>query len=295
MQTKAVLDVSMVVANFNNGLYLEDFFQSILCSTSLPREIIFVDDGSTDDSLMIARRASDAVKNLKIIALSKNSGFANALNVGIASCAATFIMRMDPDDILLPTRIERQYDYITRNNLDVVGSNALIFQGSTGAPVGSTNFPSEHADIAKTIIRGEHGVLHPTVLGRASFFKSVPYTQENVPAEDYDIFARFLLHGAKFGNVAEPLIRYRIHNGSASSRLRYSTIAKTYRLRDSIFGGYTPRWKVVTYFWFIKSYRNYLGSRSLVSKSLWAALSSLCYPQKLARKVAASAAHRLGR
>jgi glycosyltransferase involved in cell wall biosynthesis len=99
-----------------------------------------------------ARRASDAVKNLKIIALSKNSGFANALNVGIASCAATFIMRMDPDDILLPTRIERQYDYITRNNLDVVGSNALIFQGSTGAPVGSTNFPSEHADIAKTII-----------------------------------------------------------------------------------------------------------------------------------------------
>jgi glycosyltransferase involved in cell wall biosynthesis len=53
MQTKAVLDVSMVVANFNNGLYLEDFFQSILCSTSLPREIIFVDDGSTDDSLML--------------------------------------------------------------------------------------------------------------------------------------------------------------------------------------------------------------------------------------------------
>jgi glycosyltransferase involved in cell wall biosynthesis len=261
MHTKATLDVSMVVANFNNGRYLEDFFHSILGSTSLPREIIFVDD---------------------------------ALNVGVATCSGTFIMRMDPDDILLPTRIERQFDYITKSGLDVVGSNAVIFHGSTGAPVGSTNFPLEHEDIARTILKGEHGVLHPTVLGRASFFKRVPYIQENVPAEDYDIFARFLKCGAKFGNVTDPLIRYRIHDESASSRLRFSTIAKTYRLRDSIFGGYTPHWRVVTYYWFIKSYRNYLGSRSPLSRSAWAALSSLCYPQKLARKIATWAAYRQG-
>jgi glycosyltransferase involved in cell wall biosynthesis len=295
MQTRATLDVSMVVANFNNGRYLEDFFHSILKSTSQPREVIFVDDGSTDNSLIIAQQASDALDNVKIIALSKNVGFANALNIGIASCSSTYIMRMDPDDVLLPERIERQYEYITRNALDVVGSNAVIFHDSTNLPIGKTNFPARHADIETTILRGEHGVLHPTVLGRASFFKNVPYIQENVPAEDYDIFARFLKAGARFGNVAEPLIRYRIHDNSSSSRLRYATIARTFRLRDTIFGGYTTRWKIVSYYCFIKSYRNYLGSQSAVSKMLWGALSSLCYPQKLVRKIATRTVYRPGR
>jgi len=295
MYTKPTVDVSMVVANFNNGRYLDEFFRSILCSTALPREIIFVDDGSTDDSLVIARRAAEDVKCMKIIALPKNVGFANALNAGIASSVASYIMRMDPDDILLPTRIERQYDYITRHELDVVGGNALIFHSSTGASIGSTNFPSDHSDIEKTIIKGENGVLHATVMGRAAFFKSEPYIQENVPAEDYDIFARFLTRGARFGNFTEPLIRYRIHDTSASARLRYSTILRTYQLRDSIFGGHTPRWKVRTYYWFIKCYRNYLDSRSTVSKYVWAGLSSVCYPQKLARKIARRVAYRPGR
>ncbi len=292
MTTKAVVDISLVVANYNNGRYLEAFFQSIQDSTVSPHEIVFVDDGSTDDSLIIAHRAAATLANLKIIALAENVGFANALNAGIARCSATFIMRIDPDDILLPERMERQYEYIITHGLDVVGSNAVIFHDSTHASIGKTNFPIRHADIEKTILKGEHGVLHPTVLGRASLFKSVSYIQENVPAEDYDIFARFLRAGARFGNVPEPLIRYRIHDQSASSRLRYSTIATTYRLRDSIFGGSTPRWKVVTYYCHIKSYRNYLGSRSPVSKSLWGALSSLCYPQKLVRKIATRTAFR---
>jgi glycosyltransferase involved in cell wall biosynthesis len=294
MDAKTVLDVSMVVANFNNGRYLDEFFRSILSSTALPREIIFVDDGSTDDSLIIARRASQNVRNMKIIALPENVGFANALNAGIAISAAAYIMRMDPDDILLPTRIERQYDYITRHDLDVVGGNALIFHNSTGSAIGSTNFPSDHSDIEKTIIKGENGVLHATVMGRARFFRSEPYIQENVPAEDYDIFARFLKRGARFGNFTEPLIRYRIHDTSASARLRYSTVLRTYQLRDSIFGGRTPRWKMRSYYWFIKCYRNYLDSRSIVSKYAWAGLSSLCYPQKLARKIARQVAYRSG-
>lgn len=295
MQTSNMVDVSLVVANFNNGRYLEDFFSSILASTRLPREIIFVDDGSRDDSLNIARRATDVLPNMKIIALPTNVGFANALNVGIANASATFVMRMDPDDVLHPERIERQYEYITRNNLDVVGSNAIMFHDSTNVIICKTNFPATHVDIEKTILKGENGVLHATVLGRTSFFKSLPYIQENVPAEDYDIFARFLKIGARFGNVGEPLIRYRIHEKSASSGLRFSTIAKTYELRDTIFGVYTPRWKVVTYYWFIKSYRNYLGSRSVVSKCLWAGVSSICYPKKLMRKIATTFVYRPGR
>lgn len=295
MEKQATLDVSIVAANYNNGRYLNEFFDSIVRSGALPKEIIFVDDGSTDDSLQIARQATDYVENLKIIALPRNVGFANALNAGISHCSGLFILRIDPDDVLLPTRIQHQYDHMIQNGLDVVGGNALIFNSMTGAAMGTTNFPTEHEEIVKTIRKGEHGVLHPTVLARASFFRAAPYIQENVPAEDYDIFARFVLLGARFGNLSEPAIRYRVHPGSASSRLRYSLVKRTYELRDDLFGLRTPRWRVLTYYWYIKSYRKYLDSRSLISKYTWGALSSACYPQKLARRVARYAAHRLGR
>ncbi len=285
MSDKKTVDVSLVVANFNNGRYLDDFVRSIRDSTVSPREIIFVDDGSTDDSLAIMKRLSGALRNLKIVPLEKNVGFGNALNAGIARSEGKYIMRIDPDDMLEPTRLQRQYEFICMKELDVVGSNAELFHGETGKTLGVTNFPLGHDTIAKVIRKGEHGVLHSTVMARAALFRNIPYVQEHVPAEDYDIFARFLVFGARFGNLPDVLIRCRVHQNSASNQLPFSTIAKTYRLRDEIFGTRTPKLKVALYYGFIKSYRKYLFSRSVVSKWTWAALCVAFYPTKLLRRL----------
>lgn len=284
MNGKFVVDVSIVAANYNNGPYLDDFFSAIQRSTAEVAELIFVDDGSTDNSLEIARRYRGKIPNLVLIELGRNRGFGNALNAGIEAATSGYIMRIDPDDIPMDNRIERQFNYIKSHNLDVVGSNARIFHSITRKIIGNTNFPITHEQISKAIKKGEHGVLHPTVLAKASFFKSNEYIQENVPAEDYDIFARFLQAGAKFGNIRDELLMYRVHQKSASNVLPYSTIKKTYELRDRIFGTDTSLIKVVLYYVHIKAYREYLFSVNRLKKYVWAAVCVCTRPEKFLRR-----------
>ena len=80
---KKNIGVSVLCANYNNAPYLNDFFESLLSSTVLPDEIIFIDDCSTDDSVVIVKYFQSKFHNLKLFCLSKNVGFANALNFGL--------------------------------------------------------------------------------------------------------------------------------------------------------------------------------------------------------------------
>lgn len=277
----ACLDVSVVCANYNNGPYLDDFFMAFETSTASPRELIFVDDGSTDNSLATARKFATRLPFLQIVPLERNQGFGNALNAGIERATGKFIMRIDPDDVMLPDRIEVQHDLLASGQCDVVGSNAEIFHSDTGKVLGTSNFPITHEVISMKIRAGEHGVLHPTVMGRTEFFKSQLYVQAHVPAEDYDIFARMLATGARFANVDRVLMRYRVHQKSASNILPFSTISKTYMLRDHIFNTTTPRWQVSMYFMHIKFYRKYLFAKGLPRKVAFLSISTLFYPSKL--------------
>lgn len=278
---KKFADVSVVCANYNNGPYLSDFFSAFDTSTLAPKELIFVDDGSTDNSLTIARKFAVQLPFLQIVPLELNQGFGNALNVGIERATGQFIMRIDPDDVMLPERIEVQHDLLASGRCDVVGSNAEIFHSDTGRVLGTTNFPITHDAIDMKIRAGEHGVLHPTVMGRAELFKSQLYVQSHVPAEDYDIFARMLAEGARFANVDRVLMRYRVHQKSASNILPFSTISKTYILRDCIFNTRTPKWWVGMYFMHIKFYRKYLFANDSAHKIFFLCISTFFYPSKL--------------
>lgn len=282
---KTYSDVSVVCANYNNGPYLDDFFSAFEIATLKPKELIFVDDGSTDNSLAVAQNFALRLPFLQIIALGHNQGFGNALNVGIERATCHFIMRIDPDDVMLPERIEIQHRMLNSGECDIVGSNAEIFHSDTGRVLGKTNFPLMHNNIAAKIRAGEHGVLHPTVMGRASFFKSQPYVQAHVPAEDYDVFARMLVAGARFANISDALTCYRVHQKSASNILPFSTISKTYMLRDRIFNTQTSKLRIWIYFIHIKFYRKYLFDESRLSKMAFLFISTLFYPAKILSRI----------
>src|SRR3546814_12741019 len=96
-------------------------YTTLFRSTHQPRKLIFVDDGSSDNSLIIAKRYEGVLNNLKILELRKNKGFAIALNAGIAESSAAYIARVDPDDILYPNRLYLQYQTISKGEIDVLG------------------------------------------------------------------------------------------------------------------------------------------------------------------------------
>ena len=288
MKSKTV-DVSIVAANYNNGRYLIEFIDSILNSTVKPRELIIVNDGSTDDSLEILEEYKHN-DSITIINFDKNKGLADATNAGLEQANGKYIMRVDPDDILVPNRIEIQFNYLEQNAIiDILGSNVEYFSDHTGCVITKSNFPQTHSDIAKAILKGEHGVQNATTMIKADVLKQYKYYKDPELLAgfeiDYEIFARMLKDGYKFANLNESLLKVRIHGQSLSSNLKINTIRKTFEYRDRIFNTRTSKLKILSYYIHMRNYRNYLISENKLMKLYYLFIAVLFYPAKLYRRI----------
>ncbi len=102
--------VSVVIPTYNGTLFLEEALESVFVQTLPPREIIVVDDASTDGTPdLVASVGRRAALPVRLICLGKNSGGpARSLNVGISSACGDFITVLEQDDRMLPQRIEKQ-------------------------------------------------------------------------------------------------------------------------------------------------------------------------------------------
>jgi len=284
MNKKKTANVSIVSANFNNGKYLKEFLDSVINSTMEPKELIIVDDGSKDNSVQILRQYN--LDFLIIVELVENKGFAKALNIGVKKASAEYILRVDPDDLLERTRIEKQYSLLKKyKDIDLTGSNVIYFNETIQNKVGSSNFPERTELINKRYYKGEHGLLHGTIMGKTDLFKKHPYFQENVPAEDYDVFSRMIKNGANAKSISEALTFVRIHQNSVSNSLPFSTVKKTYDLRDKIFGTNTSFLKVGVNYLNLKYYRKYYFEKHLFKKLWFLCVSCVFRPDKVIKKL----------
>ena len=95
--------VSIVINNYNYGVYLADAIDSALAQDYSAREIIVVDDGSTDDSVQIIERYGSAI----LPVLKSNGGQPSVFNAGFKKCSGDLVVFLDSDDVLLPDAVSR--------------------------------------------------------------------------------------------------------------------------------------------------------------------------------------------
>jgi glycosyltransferase involved in cell wall biosynthesis len=98
--------ISLIIPVYNASLYLREAIDSVLNQTLRPRQIILVDDGSTDDSLAITRSYGDAIT----VIAQANGGTGAARNRGIAHANQPMIAFLDNDDRFVPHKLERQLE-----------------------------------------------------------------------------------------------------------------------------------------------------------------------------------------
>lgn len=281
-----IVDVSIVTANYNNARFLQEFFQSIISSTNYPKEIIFVDDCSTDNSLTIVNEIN--VPNIKVIPLSKNVGFANALNIGIEHAICKYIMRVDPDDFIDIKRVELQLNYLENNpDVDIVGSNCYYYHDGLKKIIGKTNLKNTHFEILELIKNGNHGIGNGCIMCKTSILRQHKFNQANYPAEEYDIFSRIILSGAKFYNLNEYLLYYRIHKDAVSNRTPFSTIKKINELNYLYFNQSHNFINIYTKYMFLKNYRLYLFFYSSIKGYFHLLISALFNPKQVIRRIRA--------
>lgn len=281
-QDKIIYNLSIISANFNNGRYLSDFINSIINSNAWPKEVIIVDDGSTDGSLDILDAFKD-VPFLKVLALKQNQGLSRALNAALELAQAEYIMRADPDDLLLPDRIATQMKYMKSHpDIDILGSNVLYFNDINNKAINRSHFPLQHASIVRFYQRGEHGIQHPTACIKASVFKQFRYTPGLSPTEDYDIFSRMAIEGYRFANLRNVLYKMRVHPGSSTSNTNIQAIQQTFQYRDRLWGTHTSKWHIWRYYQHIYHYRRYQLSKTGFRRCYHLLLSATFYPRKVA-------------
>jgi len=126
------LKVSIVVPVYNVEKYLKQCVESILAQGYENKEIILVDDGSTDNSPYMCDRFAAENDNVKVIH-KENGGLSDARNHGIKSATGDYILFVDSDDFIEPDSLDVIMDSVNQNPVDIVFLEAQKYfeDGST--------------------------------------------------------------------------------------------------------------------------------------------------------------------
>jgi len=220
--------ISILIASYNTP---EEYLIACLDSIQSQKgdfniELIWINDGSNEESTKIlekqlrifenqSKEKGKSVKN-QYVKMSQNKGLSYCLHHGVLLCTYDLIFRMDADDIMHETRIQKQLDFMNQNPKCVLsGTNiaSFVMQNNEMHYVEKSN----HQDILRWedyIQTKKFWILnHPTLCFRKYAVISVGNYDQNLknPYEDLDLELRIL---KKFGfvcNIQEILLYYRIH------------------------------------------------------------------------------------
>lgn len=114
-------NISIIIPAYNVAAYLDACLESVLAQEFLNEqyEVIVVDDGSTDDTSIIADSWSKRMPNIKVVH-QPNQGLSMARNNGLQQAQGQYVLFLDADDTLRPRSLTRPLSLAMRNELDVL-------------------------------------------------------------------------------------------------------------------------------------------------------------------------------
>ena len=206
--------VSALVSTYagETAANLRESLESIYAQTVPPGQLVLVLDGQVDvgQEEVIARYACDSrIATLTLVRLPSNGGLAVAMNAGLEFCSGEYIMRADSDDICDPRRLELQLDYFKAHPETHVVTGWCAEFSDDGRPE-MIKVSSVHHDEIAHALRWRNVLVHPTVSIPTETLLGVGgYRATYGLLEDYDLYVRLILGGARFHVVPKVLLRMR--------------------------------------------------------------------------------------
>lgn len=207
--------VSVLINNYNYARYLPEAVGSVLAQSRVPDEIVLVDDGSTDDSLEGLARACD-LSRVTVIR-KPNGGQLSAFNAGFEAATGDVLFFLDSDDLYEPDYIAKALDFLaTHPDCDFLMTGFRKF----GAAEKLCQRHPTDLDLGYSVILALYGrrrlggptstlcirrrVLEP--------FMPLPLESDWRARADDCLAYGCSVAGAHKYFMAEPLVRYRIHD-----------------------------------------------------------------------------------
>ena len=194
-----------------NETYLREAIESILSQTFTDFEFLILDDCPEDTRQSIISEYQDP--RIKYIPNEHNLGISRARNKLIDLTQGEYLAIFDHDDISLPTRLEKQVQYLDEHpDIGVVSCWADCFPNKM-----QLHFPAEDIEIKK-LLMGICAIIHSgTMIRKSVLTKSgIKYETEYTPSEDYCLWLRLIEH-TQFYNIQESLLQYRVYDNNTSN------------------------------------------------------------------------------
>lgn len=227
--------VSIIIPTFNSEKHLAETIKSAMGQTWEHKEIIIVDDGSTDRSLHIAHQFSN--ENLKIIS-QKNSGAAAARNAGLKIAKGEFIQFLDADDLLSPQKIKSQITAL-KGKTDAVAISTSIhfFENEDHLSIqpaeNELSFLISTEDIFDFLMNiygknGNGGIIpiHSWLTNKSIIDSAGIWNEQLSVDDDGEYFCRVALKSKKIIYVPEAIAFYRKFNSKNNLSAQTSLTSK---------------------------------------------------------------------
>jgi glycosyltransferase involved in cell wall biosynthesis len=210
---------SIIITSYNQRDFIRDSVESALSQHHSCREVIVVDDGSTDGSLAILEGYGNAIQLVKH---ERNQGMCEARNDGASKAVGEYLVFLDGDDILKPWALTVYGRIVDACRPKVILGLLSMFQGTP--PVFDQKLPREIE-----IVRYDNLVEKDRSVGSGGTFLVIEYqtfrevdgwNRDSGLMENYDLAARLAFSGRAVQILAPSLILYRIHTTNTSHNIR---------------------------------------------------------------------------
>jgi len=200
--------VTVFLAAHNEQENIISCLKSLKFQTLKDFEIIFINDGSKDNTLELASEfLTKSELKYKLINLDTNRGRIYALNEAIKIADGEYIALMDADDTMYTDRLRLQTDFLNKNKkIDIVGGAQMLkFQGKQTALYP----PKSHAQIITSMLT-KGTMLNPTVMFRNDIaFREKKFLDPSAYlSEYYRFFVDAFVCNKKFANLQNILCDY---------------------------------------------------------------------------------------
>jgi glycosyltransferase involved in cell wall biosynthesis len=204
--------VSIVIPCFNGERFVGDAIRSALAQTFRDREVIVVDDGSTDGSREAVRRFGQEVRLVE----AGHRGGSAARNRGLGVAQGEWIQFLDADDLLAPHKLERHIAHRAAQP-DAIGyaDCEMSFLERPGEPPSPM---TTKADDDAVVFVLNNTLQTSTPLHLRSWLERVGGFREGLPCcQEFDLHLRLACAGARFRHLPETLCTRRTRHDSVSA------------------------------------------------------------------------------
>lgn len=207
--------ITLIIANYNNGNFFKDCYNSLISQTEKDWEAIVIDDLSTDNSAVVISQMIKDDARFKFYQNEENTGYQKTLLKGVELSSAPIFGRVDPDDALeanaLSVMIEAHH-----NNPDagLIYSNFTICNEQL-APK-KVQQATQITKLDEKYYNFQSEISHFATFKKSIYALTSGFDPFNKRAEDKDIYMK-MCEVAPVKHISQSLYLYRMHMGGSSS------------------------------------------------------------------------------